>query len=364
MSKEFAPRSPKFWLYHSLGLLAVASVDLATSFLAPHLTGFKLWAGLLLWPLFFTAATLSFRWLYNHYSVFHEGIGKLIPLVVIYATVAAFLSAVAITAILMPFFWQNFVSPEQLAAGEANLYRAAMPLVLSASLSGQLFITAWAFIYVYVKERRRAKESELHNLRLQNSLKEAQLTSLSSQLNPHFLFNSLNNIRFVVHENPERADHMITALSDILRYSLTASDRETVPLAEELEITQRFIDIVKLQYEDKLRYRMDVPSAAQHYRIPPMSLQLLVENAVKHGIEHIREGGTISVTVAEVLDGYSVTVTNPSPAPSVSAAAATQTGLANIRTRLHLLYGDHASLATEQVGQEFQASLCFPREGL
>lgn len=364
MSEKFLPRSLKFWLYHCLGLLAIASVDLATSFLAPHLMGFKLWAAFLLWPIFFTAATLTFRWLYNRYAIFHDGVGKLIPLVIAYATVTAFLSAAVTTAVLMPFFWQQFVSPQQIAAGEVSIIGVAAPLVLSVSLSGQLFISVWAFIYVFVKERRRTKESELHNLRLQNSLKEAQLASLSHQLNPHFLFNALNNIRFVVHESPERADRMITALSEIVRYSLASSGREEVELAEELAITQRFIDIVKLQYEEKLVYVVDAPKIALRYRIPPMSLQLLVENAVKHGIELIREGGTISLTVEEQRDGYGVTVTNPTPNSSSSTASVTGTGLANIRNRLQLLYGDKASLTTEGSGHVFRAHLFLPKERL
>ncbi len=364
MNVKFIPRSPTFWLYHSLGLLGLASVDLATSFLAPHLMAFKLWAAFLLWPIFFTTATLGFRWLYNRYSIFHEGVGKLVPLVVAYATAAAFLSALATTATLLPFFWQDFVPPQQLATGDVNLAGIAGPLVLSVTLSGQLFISVWAFIYVFVKERRRAKASELHNLRLQNSLKEAQLASLANQLNPHFLFNSLNNIRFAVHENPLHADHMITALSEILRYSLESSAREVVELAEELAMTQRFIDIVKLQYEDKLEYRAEVPSPMYHFRIPPMSLQLLVENAVKHGIEQIRDGGTITVTAATEATGYSLTVISPVPDSPAHTAPATGTGLANIRNRLQLLYGHRANLAIQQTEGEFRAVITLPAESI
>src|SRR5690606_24769749 len=113
--RAFIPRSPEFWLYHSLGLLGIGSVDLATSFLAPERMGFKLWVGLVLWPIFFTTATLTFRWLYNRHRIFHEGIGKLIPVVLAYAMVAALLSASAIALLLVPFLWHQFVSPDQMA---------------------------------------------------------------------------------------------------------------------------------------------------------------------------------------------------------------------------------------------------------
>lgn len=365
---RFFPKDRTFWLYHCLGLLAIASIDTFTILFAPHMAGFKLWSSWVLWPPLFTLAVLSFRWLYQNHGLFKKTTGQLIPIVIIYATLSAMFAAVVITSLLLPFFWQNMVSPDLAASGQVNLLKVGLPIATGATLSGQLFVIAWTLIYISIIQSRKAREQELHNVRLQNALKDAQLTTLQSQLNPHFLFNALNNIRFVIYENAEVADRMLTSLSELLRYSLSATSQSQVPLSQELAMTIHFVNLIKLQHEDKLHFDLQVNVDDSALSVPPMSIQTLVENAVKHGLELLPQGGTIAVRIQpsfHIDSHWEVTVTNPVPsARQVSSKDMhhTGTGLKNIRHRINLLFGENAKLETQQPPDQFIAKLTLPKE--
>ncbi|WP_052691894.1 sensor histidine kinase [Teredinibacter purpureus] len=362
MKTAFMPRKKQFWLYHGLGVFTLSIIELVTAVLWPHAVGFKLISGFILWPILFTIAVLIFRWWYNNNVGVRGWTGKLISVVVVYSAVSAFIIASIIVAILLPVFIAEFVTPEQLEQGY-DYFDLIISMVGNATLSGNLFIAAWAFIYVFVKESWRARDSEVANLKLKNSLKEAKLSRLSNQLNPHFLFNSLNNIRFMIHENPQYADAMITALSEILRYSLASSENEKISLQEEIAIIKRYIEIITLQYEDKINFSLDVQQSDLRCLIPPMSIQLLVENAVKHGIEYIREGGVVRVTIAVRNRQLQVEVRNPIPIDAVeNTHRNTGMGLVNVRERLQLLYGEQASLVAEKKGHLFVAEMTLPEE--
>ena len=119
---------------------------------------------------------------------------------------------------------------------------------------------------------------------MKTSVKEAQLLALKSQVNPHFIFNSLNNIRSLVVENPEKAREMITHLSALLRYSIQFNNEERVTLEEEIVIVNNYLNLESIQLEDRLTYKIDVDEGVNNLLIPPMSIQMLTENAIKHGI--------------------------------------------------------------------------------
>jgi sensor histidine kinase YesM len=364
--KSFIPSDKIFWLYHGAGLLALAAIDSLTIMLAPHMAGFKLWSSWVLWPPLFTLAVLSFRWLYHRYfAFFQKPIAKLIPIMVGYATITSVIATTIITVILLPFYWQSFVPPELVASGQINLVKLGFQIVVGAALSGQLFIIAWIFIYVSIVQNRNARAQELSNEKLQTSLKEAQLATLNSQLNPHFLFNALNNIRFVIYEDARRADRMLTVLSELLRYTLNSSNQTLVPLEQELAMTQRFVDLVKLQYEDKLQFSVINKLTNQSLNLPPMSIQTLVENAVKHGLELLPKGGAINVELGDVLessDKWQITIANPVPeGPVVQNNNGTGTGLHNIRHRISLLFGSDARLETSMHDGFFVAKLVLPK---
>jgi len=245
-----------------------------------------------------------------------------------------------------------------------NAYNSYIPLGLfsfNKFISTMFACLFWIAPYLVVSINRRIKQSEVDNLQLQNNLKDAQLLSLSAQLNPHFLFNSLNNIRFMVHENQQKADDVIVSLSEILRYSLVQGKKEKTSLAQELAIVQQYINIVSLQLEGRLDFQLKVSLVNKKVLLPPMIIQLLIENAIKHGIDNIKHTSLLVVNISQEKQKLVIKVTNPI-AHNTAETEGTGIGLANIRQRLILLYGDQANLVTEQNKEIFCAILTFPFE--
>ena len=204
----------------------------------------------------------------------------------------------------------------------------------------------WSTIYFGLHYFDNYKQVEIDKWKLTAAVREAEMRTLKAQINPHFLFNGLNNIRALVLENPVRAREMMTHLSDLLRYSLQLNSREQVPLARELEIVGHYLILESMQLEERLHYTLDVAPAVLGVLLPPMTLQLLVENAIKHGIAPRPGGGCIHISAqpegaAQVL----VTVRNPGRyAPNATAPDHTGVGLPNAFERLQLLFGPRASL--------------------
>ena len=201
----------------------------------------------------------------------------------------------------------------------------------------------WSGFYFGWHYLRRYQQAEVDKWRLTAAVREAEMRTLKAQINPHFLFNGLNNIRALVTENPARARDMMTHLSDLLRYSIQLSSAEQVPLGRELEVVEHYLQLEALQLEERLNYRLDVDPAALDVLVPPMTLQLLVENAIKHGLAPRPEGGSIQLTAQ--LDGAGqlhVSVRNTGcyqPLPNHGGV-----GVRNARERLALLFGDTAQL--------------------
>lgn len=364
MNKHFFfPHDRLFWWYHLSGLLVLALVQTVIIALWREEKLFNFAAGAVWLPLF-TLAVLGFRAFYKYYNWYQYGAARTIPIVVLYGLATGFFVTLLMFGIVTPFFWSDIANQPDVLAHKISASQLMLQMIIGNSLQTQIFVCSWIFIYISVSSNRRIRETELHNLRLQNSLKEAQLVNLGNQLNPHFLFNALNNIRFTIHENPEKADAMITALSEILRYSLESSKHEKVPVSEELAIIDRYIAIVKIQMESRLVFEKNIPEKLLPYLMPPMILQLLVENAIKHGIDELRYGGVI------VLEGYEhehdlkFMIKNNKPAKQNTTLHNMGIGLANIEQRLHLLYGDKASLKIVSTESNFSVVLLLPKEKL
>jgi len=211
-------------------------------------------------------------------------------------------------------------------------------------LNTYVVLWLWTACYFGVYYLRRYQQAEVDRWKLQAAAREAEMRTLKAQINPHFLFNGLNNIRALVMEDPARARAMMTHLSDLLRYSIQLNGTEQVPLARELEIVEHYLQLEAMQLEERLRYTLDVDPAALTVPIPPMTLQLLVENAIKHGIAPRPEGGCVALT-AQLAAGAQlhVAVRNTGhyhpPATGHSGV-----GLRNARERLALLFGPTATL--------------------
>ena len=216
----------------------------------------------------------------------------------------------------------------------------------------------WLCVYFFYHVFERLQRLQVEQLRLAASAKEAELRALKSQVNPHFLFNSLNSLRALIEEDAPRARESVTRLANMLRYSLQSGQQETVPFEDELRIVEDYLALEQIRHESRLRVHWQVSDEARRQPVPPMLLQTLVENAVKYGISTRRDGGEVTISARVEHQHLRIRVTNPgdltAPASSAAARAGSSTGvgLRNASERLKLLFGDRAQLAllAEPVG--------------
>ena len=220
---------------------------------------------------------------------------------------------------------------------------AVMHVVLALYVRGVLVVSVWCAVFLTANEANRRRMAETEALRLALVAQVSQFRALRSQLNPHFLFNCLNSLRELVDEDRDRAKQVIDLLSELLRYTLRADRVETVSLREELRAVNDYLSLEKVRFEDRLHIRFDIDPQSLEAKLPPMLLQTLAENGVKHGIARLPAGGELEV-VSQVQQGsLRVEVTNTgtlSTAPHASSAL----GLGNARERLRMMYGECASL--------------------
>jgi hypothetical protein len=223
-------------------------------------------------------------------------------------------------------------------------------LMASSLVNGTLMMVGWLCLYFFYHIFERLNRLQVEQLRLAASVKEAELRALKSQVNPHFLFNSLNSLRALIDEDAPRAREAVTRLANMLRYSLQSGQLETVPFEDELRIVEDYLALEQIRHENRLRVRWDIANEVRLLNVPPMLLQTLVENAVKYGIGTRREGGELAITARFNGAALNIQVTNPGdlaePASSSAARAGSSTGvgLRNASERLRLLFGDLATL--------------------
>ncbi len=224
-----------------------------------------------------------------------------------------------------------------------------------------LFIVgAWTITYLVIKLLLKLNRDRIERLELSTNLKQAQLNTLKGQINPHFMFNSLNNIRGLMLEDVEKSRDMLTKLSEILRYSLTKNNVNSISLQEELEIVDNYIDLSKIQFEDRLEFIKDIDQSVLQLQIPPMIIQLLVENATKHGISNLKDGGRIVLEAKQEDRLIKIKVKNTGRLRIQKNT--TQLGLKNIKQRLKLLYADKASFSLQEIDGEVVADIKIPLE--
>jgi len=189
--------------------------------------------------------------------------------------------------------------------------------------------------------------------------REAELRALRAQINPHFLYNSLNSISALTMRNPEGARRMCVLLADFLRSTLNVSGHDSIRLADELALVDRFLDIEQVRFGSRLQVEREIDVAALECRVPPLVLQPLVENAVVHGIASRLDGGLIRVVVARNGDSVSLRIENPRDADSPEVTR-TGVGLENVQRRLVAMFGGAARLRTLAGPESFRAEVVLP----
>ncbi len=251
-------------------------------------------------------------------------------------------------AALLTRLFAALLSPEALSRDLAVLFAAGVPLYLLSAVVHYLFMAVWES---HAAERR-ALESQVH-------AREAELRALRAQLSPHFLFNSLNSINALIGPDPEGARRMCEGLGDFLRLTLRLGSRESVTLAEELSLVDRYLAIERVRFGERLQVERQIDPAALACALPPLLLQPLVENAVKHGIAGRIEPGTLRLQATRQNDRLVVTLENPVDEDEPQRPG-TGTGIGNVRRRLAALGGHDARLAITPGPDVFRVVLALP----
>ncbi len=270
-----------------------------------------------------------------------------------------------IAAIFISFIWTQVgalisyavLSPEQFEA----IKREFRPQVNAINTIGiLLYLLSVAFHYVLIAmEDSRSAEAQATEARV--LARDAELKALKAQVNPHFLFNSLNSISALTSVDPAKAREMCILLSEFLRMTLGLGEKSVIPLSEELALLDRFLAIEKVRFGARLCVEQNIQEESKAVLVPALVLQPLVENAVVHGIANLPEGGVIRLA-SECHDGRLFLFIENTADPDAMTTRRNGMGLTNVRTRLECRYGSDASMHVDSQSNRFRVDLSMPAE--
>ncbi|WP_242535581.1 sensor histidine kinase [[Muricauda] lutisoli] len=343
-------RNIAFWVLQLLGWGFINSIAaLIPQNISIEMTIFSIIVGIFIGVF----STSILRW-YLKRNVHFDSFGSKEVLKIIVST----LLASAIFGLLNVFFGYIYIEfgPE-LTEAEMHMFEGYDKIMVQV-LNSVFLVGAWTITYLVIKLLLKLNQNRIERLELNTTLKQAQLNTLKGQINPHFMFNSLNNIRGLMLEDVEKSREMLTKLSEIIRYSLTKHNINDIPVREELEVVDNYIDLSKIQLEDRLEFVKQVEEETLDLRIPPMIIQLLIENAAKHGISNLKNGGRILLAIFKKGNDLFIEVRNTGKL-NISEDS-TKLGLKNIEQRLKLLYADKASFKLEEISDEVVAEIKIP----
>lgn len=252
--------------------------------------------------------------------------------------------------------WMEVLATTSAFAADADRYTNQLPFLFAIGFL--LFLVALAAHYALVAAEI-AREAERDRLELQVLTRDAELRALRAQVDPHFLFNSLNSISALTSSDAVGARRMCLLLADFLRTTLDVSARERISLGEELALAERFLDIEQVRFGPRLRVERDVDESTLNCRVPALILQPLVENAVTHGVAGLVEGGVIRVEVRRRNGRLAIAVENPRDI-DVPPPTRPGVGLGNVRQRLHAAFGHAATFDMRSEPQRFRVELEIP----
>lgn len=230
---------------------------------------------------------------------------------------------------------------------ETIIKRGLWLVMVGNTFSWFLYIFMWNSIYFMYHYIRSHQQQQMDTLQLKSLVKELELKTIKSHINPHFIFNSLNSIRALVDENPDRARTAITELSNLLRSSINAHKTETVAFKDELRIVEDYLALEHVRFEDRLNVQYHIQNETLDQLIPPMMLQLMAENAIKHGISKEINGGLVKISAAINGELLEISVENTGRLNGIDSKEGF--GIKSTKERLKLLYGDKGSFDITQV---------------
>lgn len=285
----------------------------------------------------------------KRYHIFEKKVIEWVLMLFAAILVVSALTQLIITPLIL------LITPDELTAGYQLTHSIGY-------LVQAIFVyIIWAAIYATVYFVRNYRQAEIDKWKLEAEVQKAELTALKAQINPHFIFNALNSIRSLISEDTDNARTALTKLSNLLRYAIQFQARELVTLREEVDIVKGYLTLEKIQLEERLQVEWDVDSQTLDAQVPAMSIQMLAENALKHGISLLAKGGKIRISARKLSSEYlEVKVLNSGRINS-NGSSGTGIGLNNIENRLKALLSDQAHVRLiQKENNEVQAVLTIP----
>ncbi len=247
-----------------------------------------------------------------------------------------------------------------LFADEGSSYDAAIPLLFGG---GVLLFVLGVVVHYLLLAFDSARYAERRALELQVLAREAELKALRSQIQPHFLFNSLNSISALTASNPGAAREMSLQLADYFRSTLKLGQQQLIPLDKEIRLAESYLAIEQIRFGPRLTFSKSIGNDCTQLQVPSLILQPLIENAVNHGIAHLLDGGTIELIAEREHDTLSLRITNPCD-PEGERRVNTGVGLDNVRARLRTLYSEDAFVTIGRRPDHFTVELRIPISGV
>ncbi len=325
--------SISIWL--GFGVMDAAKTVLMTRVQGTHHAWFGLfWVSVLFW-LPWAFATVPVIFLGRRFPPV-----RVTPVLTWVVHLAAYLTINLIFAMWTAWLGR-FVALYRSGPSARSFGKLSLERFLNGTVSSLVFYAGILVVSYVLDSKARLAEQQTHTARLNEQLSMARLDALRKQIEPHFLFNTLNAVSGLVRAGrDDDAVTMIAGLSDFLRHTLERSSRQQVPLAEELEFVEKYLSIEKIRFGDRLQLDFDVPLDLYSAQVPSLILQPIVENAVKHGIAKRAQGGTIRIAASLDHGKVSITVANDGPPLLPIELSGSGIGNVNVRTRLKNLYGE------------------------
>lgn len=283
------------------------------------------------------------RYIIIGFNLLQKRLEQQLTIFILITLVLAFAASTLENLLLMQFDLQNKTE----RAFKDNFFL----LVLSGAFSMFTLFFIWNLIYFMYHFVTKSQKQQLDTLKLEALVKELELKTIKAHINPHFIFNSLNGIRALIDEDPNRARNAITELSNILRSSMQTDKLESVSLEKELNIVKDYLALENMRFEDRLRVEYEIDEDTLDQPVPPMMLQTLVENAIKHGISKQITGGKIKI-VSDFKDSYHELAVQNTGKLVNGTAKGDGFGLPSTLNRLSLLYGEKARFSIKQLTTE------------
>lgn len=313
------------WSFYALTGSVVANMSVASTQLAV-----KLFIPFLAEAIFFFIATHFYRYVIKKRNWLGLSMSALTPRVII-STIIIGLSVYPLRiGVSYPL---DIYNPNLLS----------LTKVLGSAIPNTLIVFIWSlfyFIYQYFERYNRSLKHEA-------AFRQMELENLKSQLNPHFIFNSLNSIRALVDEDPGKSKLSITQLSNIMRKSLGTDQSRLISFKQELETVKDYLGLEDVRYEERLKTSIDINPLSYKFNVPPMMIQTLVENGIKHGVSKLKEGGELQLRTEVINDNLKIEIRNSGQYTLKNNQAEEGLGIKNTLQRLKLIYGEAATFNIE-----------------